>query len=93
MKRWLGLCFLVLCLVAVLGLYVFANMSQWCPTDVCNGNHCYCAEDYYPTPYIEELGTCCFTCWKWYPWGCDTNCWYYEIYTCCGPGGCEPRHP
>jgi hypothetical protein len=90
MKKQRALSFLILGFIAFLGMYIFANNSQWCPTDICNGNHCWCDGD-----YIESLGACCFSCWKGYPWGCTwgVNCWYLEVYECCGPGNCEPRFP
>lgn len=76
---------LVLGFIVFLGVYVFANtsnISKWCPTDICNGNHCWCDGD-----YIESLGPCCFTCWMLDPF----NEWY--VFACCGPGNCEDRRP
>jgi hypothetical protein len=81
--------FLLVFLFGLVSFVAYSNMSRWCPSDHCNGNHCWCDGD-----YIEELGPCCFTCWKWYPWGCSPpGCWYLAIYECCGPGNCEEIYP
>lgn len=70
---------MVLCISVFLGMYVFGSNSKWCPSHECNGNHCWCEGE-----YIEELGYCCFSCWKLDAFG------EWIVYECCGAGKCEP---
>lgn len=79
-----------LAILAVVSYGGVTSISQWCPSDTCNSNHCGCTG-----PYIESIGVCCFTCWMWYPRGCTYpgDCDHMEIFECCGINECEELNP